>query len=486
MLSLLVVDDDPAIPLIVRRVLSVPGYEVRSASTGQDALRTLAEHKPDVILLDIQLPDITGLELFHEIRRVDGTIPVIFITASGTSQSAIEAIKLGAFDYLTKPLDVAVVKGLLDRAFSIRRLMHVTVAMGDAVPEDAAADVLLGNSPPMQEVYKAIGRVAPQDVTVLIRGESGTGKELVARAIYQHSKRSDAPFLAINCAAIPEALLESELFGHERGAFTGADRQRIGKFEQCSGGTLFLDEIGDMPPMLQTKMLRVLQEQQFERVGGNATISTSVRIIAATHQDLERRIAEGRFRADLYYRLNVFTINLPPLRKRPDDIPQLVAHYLARFRSELGSRVERIAPESLETLQRNAWPGNVRELQASLKQAVLRAAAPVLMPEDLPATLREATPDVQAALELLTGASLDVEAFIRSRLEAGSEDLYAEFLERMERILVSEVLNHTEGNQVQAARILGIARNSLRKKIKNLGITIDRAVVLNDGDDEEN
>lgn len=413
---------------------------------------------------------------------IDGTIPVIFITASGTSQSAIEAIKLGAYDYLTKPLDVGVVKSLLDRALAIRRLMHVTVAIGGAAAQGGESDVLLGNSPAMQEVYKAIGRVAPQDVTVLIRGESGTGKELVARAIYQHSKRADAPFLAINCAAIPEALLESELFGHERGAFTGADRQRIGKFEQCSGGTLFLDEIGDMPPLLQTKMLRVLQEQQFERVGGNTTIQTSVRVVAATHQDLERRIAEGRFRADLYYRLNVFTIALPPLRKRTEDIPQLTAHYLARFRRELGSRVEQVASEALELLKRNEWPGNVRELQACLKQAVLRAAAPVLMPEDLPEKLRETPTDVQAALELLTGSSPGVETFIRARLEAGSENLYAEFLERVELLLISEVLNHTEGNQLRAAKILGIARNSLRKKIRNLGITIDRSVACNDGD----
>jgi nitrogen regulation protein NR(I) len=479
---LLVVDDDPAILLVFRRAFAESGFTVHAVSTGREAVDALAACRPDVIVLDIRLPDTTGLELYGKIRAADGKIPVIFITAGGSSDTVIEAMKLGAFDYLTKPLDLAAVRGLLDRAFSIRRLMNVPVEMSDrGEPADDGADVLVGRGPAMQEVYKSIGRVAPQDVTVLIRGESGTGKELIARAIYQHSKRSGAPFLAINCAAIPEALLESELFGHEKGAFTGADRQRIGKFEQCSGGTLLLDEIGDMPPLLQTKMLRVLQEQRFERVGGHATVATDVRIIAATHQDLERSIGEGRFRADLYHRLNVFTIRLPALRDRPEDIPHLAAHYIGRYRREFGRPVDGIAPDALAALRRYPWPGNVRELQAALKQGILNAAAPVLVLDDLPAGVRcvVSAPDPGSIADASTG--LDATRFIDERLAASSRSLYAEFQDLTERHLISRVLQHTKGNQVRAAEVLGIARNSLRKKIRTLGITIDRVVALEEG-----
>jgi two-component system nitrogen regulation response regulator GlnG len=322
----------------------------------------------------------------------------------------------------------------------------------------------------MQEVYKAIGRVAAQDVTVLIAGESGTGKELVARAVYQHSRRADRPFLAINCAAIPEPLLESELFGHEKGAFTGAERRRIGKFEQCSGGTLFLDEVGDMAPLTQSKVLRLLQEQRFERLGGNETIHTDVRLLAATNHDLEVLVAEGRFRQDLYYRLSVFTIRLPPLRERGDDLPLLVQHYLRRFSRELGKDVQAVAPEALDRLRRWPWPGNVRELQSVLKQALLQAAGPVLLPEFLDPALgqRPAAP--------ADGEPPDLGHFIDERLRAGSEDLYEETLRRMERLLLTRVLQHTGGNQLQAARLLGITRGSLRTKIRDLGITIARSV----------
>jgi two-component system nitrogen regulation response regulator GlnG len=333
----------------------------------------------------------------------------------------------------------------------------------------------------MQEVYKAIGRVAPQDLAVLILGESGTGKELVARAIYQHSRRAAGPFLAVNCAAIPEPLLESELFGHEKGAFTGADRRRIGKFEQCAGGTLFLDEIGDMTPLTQAKLLRVLQDGRFERVGGNETIRADVRIIAATNRELTQMAAAGEFREDLYYRLEVVTITLPPLRERDGDLPLLVDHFLKRFSPEMGKQVVQVSPEALDLLCRYSWPGNLRELQSVLRQALLRAQGPVLLPDFLPPSLRgEAPPEAGPR-----SAAVDWEDFLSERLRAGSRDLYAEALGLMERSLVTRVLRHTQGNQLQAAKILGITRGSLRTKIRTLGITIERSVSAADEQEDQ-
>jgi two-component system nitrogen regulation response regulator GlnG len=330
-------------------------------------------------------------------------------------------------------------------------------------------------------VYKAIGRVASQDVTVLILGESGTGKELVARALYQHSRRAAGPFLAINCAAIPEHLLESELFGHEKGAFTGADHRRIGKFEQVSGGTLFLDEVGDMAASSQAKLLRLLQEQKFERLGGGETIQADVRILAASNQDLEGLVARGRFRQDLYYRLSVFTIHLPPLRERGDDLVLLAHHYLHRFRRELGKDVDGMAPDCMALLQRYPWPGNVRELQSVLKQALLQATGPVLVPDFLPAALHrpngtKAEPGGPGEIPEGATEQLPLARFIDDQLRVGAEALYAATLRRMERMLFTRVLHHTQGNQLQAAKILGITRGSLRTKLRDLGITINRTV----------
>jgi two-component system nitrogen regulation response regulator GlnG len=371
--------------------------------------------------------------------------------------------------------------------------MHVPAVVAGAATEEVAGDVLVGRCPQMQEVYKAVGRVAPQDVTVLITGESGTGKELIARAVYQHSKRAGQPFLAINCAAIPETLLESELFGHEKGAFTGADRRRVGKFEQCHGGTLFLDEVGDLHPLTQAKLLRVLQEQRFERLGGTETVQTDVRIIAATNADLEKRVAvaghprSGSFRQDLYFRLNVFPIHLPPLRERGGDLPLLVDYFLRRFGRELDKPVPAVPPETLDALRRYDWPGNVRELQSALKQALLQMRGTVLLPEFLPATVLK--PQIPSTKSQSSGADLgfgvwDLETFIQDRIAAGSEDLYAECLAQLERRLLTRVLQHTGGNQVQAARILGITRGSLRTKLRALNITIGRSVWADDDQPE--
>lgn len=384
MATILVIDDELSILHAFRRAFDDPADTLLTASDGAEGLEIVTQSRPDVVVLDLNLPDMFGLDVFQHIRQIDARIPVIFITGQGTTETAIEAMKLGAFDYLLKPLDVGRVREQVERAAEIGRLMRVPAVVTDEVLAQAPADVIVGRSPAMQEVYKAIGLVAPQDLAVLILGDSGTGKELVARAVYQHSRRATGPFLAINCAAIPETLLESELFGHEKGAFTGADRKRIGKFEQCSGGTLFLDEIGDMTPLTQAKILRVLQDGRFERVGGNETIRTDVRIIAATNRDLGQMVASGEFRGDLYYRLGIVTIRVPALRERADDLPLLVEHFLKRFSPELGKKVDRISPEAMDVLRRHPWPGNIRELQSVLKQALLRAQGPVLVADFLP------------------------------------------------------------------------------------------------------
>src|SRR5712671_5193613 len=332
MAHLLLIDDDPAlIPKLVRQVFPGPAHRVDVAGTGAEGLERVGATPPDVILLDLHLPDGSGLEVYEGIRRIDARIPVIFVTTAKTADDAIEAMKRGAYDYLFKPLDLHQLRKVVGEAIEVARRMREPAVVAGTAPAPDVDGAIVGSCPAIREVYKAIGRVAGQDVTVLIAGETGTGKELIARAIYQHSSRAKAPFMALNCAAIPENLLESELFGHEKGSFTGADHRRIGKFEQCNHGTILLDEIGDMPLALQAKILRLLQEQSFERVGGNQTVRTDVRLIAASHRDLKALSAEGKFRADLYYRLSVFTIHLPPLRERGEDLPMLVQHYLRRF-----------------------------------------------------------------------------------------------------------------------------------------------------------
>jgi len=479
MSRILVIDDDRSVRHLIAKAFEDSDVEVVPAATAEDGMRLLGDHPLDVVLLDILLPEQSGLEIFEKIRSVDPKLPVIFITSLSSSDTAIKAMTLGAFDYLLKPLDLARIRDLVRQAIEIRRLMSIPVEMPGARRPigDAAAnrsDTLVGNSPQMQEVYKAIGRVAPQDVTVLIRGESGTGKELVARALYQHSPRVKGQFLAVNCAAIPDALLESELFGHEKGAFTGADQRRIGKFEQCSGGTLFLDEIGDMSPLVQSKVLRVLQSQQFERVGGNQTISTDVRVIAATNRDLEKMVADGDFRSDLYYRLSGFTIQLTPLRERPEDLPPLLENYLAVFSKELNKDVHGFSPEAMDVYLNYAWPGNVRELQNVLKQTLLRSAGHVIIPDFIPERVR--SPHSAAVGGETDAAGTDLKQFVDERLAADSTDLYAEALEFMERYVVTRVLRVCDGNQSKASRMLGITRGCLRSKVRALKVSIDTHV----------
>jgi two-component system nitrogen regulation response regulator GlnG len=471
--TLLVVDDEPSILLAFRRAFhGADGLEVLTASTAAEGLELARQRRPDVVVLDINLPDMPGLETLGRLRALDARSPVIFITGHSTTDTAIEAMKLGAYEYLLKPLELPQLRAVVSKAVAISRAMSVPAVVAPDAAVDDRADAIVGRCAAMQEVYKAVGRVAAQDVTVLITGETGTGKELVARALYQHSRRAAGPFLALNCAAIPEQLLESELFGHEKGAFTGADRRRIGKFEQVSGGTLFLDEIGDMPLALQAKMLRLLQEQSFERVGGNETVRTDVRLIAATHRDLTAWSAEGKFRPDLYYRLGVFTIHLPALRERGDDLPLLVRHYLRRFSKELGREVQEVAPEALERLRNYPWPGNIRELQSVLKQALLRASGAVLLPVFLP----ELSGSPGEPGPAPPGADVGLEAFIRRRLVPDASDLYAETHRQADRVLLPRVLEYTGGNQHQAARLLGIARQTLRTKLRDLGLHVTHSV----------
>jgi two-component system nitrogen regulation response regulator GlnG len=476
--TLLVIDDEPSVCYSFRRVFSGEGVKVVTAGTGAEGLALVQRERPDVVVLDLQLPDGSGLDFFRQILTQDPRRPVIFATAHGTTETAIEAMKGGAFDYLVKPVDLERVSELLGRAFEAARLMKVPAVL----PQEEAGDRIIGRSPVMQEMCKLIGRLAPQDVPVLILGESGAGKELVARALYQHSRRADRPFLAINCAALPEALLESELFGHEQGSFTGATRQRIGKFEQCDGGTLFLDEIGDMSPALQAKMLRVLQDQRFERVGGNETRQTQVRVLAATNKDLETEVAAGRFRKDLYYRLKVTTISVPPLRERLEDVVELAHYFLFRFDRELGLDVRSIAPRALEMFQAYSWPGNVRELQSAIKEAMLHATGPVLTPETLPAEIRAGTAKIGPPPRQDDGAGprapeRDLDHLIETCLQGPEGEVYEKVIAEVERVLLVRALQHAHGNLTRASKLLGLYRATLRTKLRTLGITMDKVVI---------
>ncbi len=480
--TVLVVDDDRSVLHTFERSFADTGTRLCTARSAAEGVRQLTECPPDVVILDIMLPDQSGLETYHQIHAHDPKLPVIFITAGGTSGTAIEAMKLGAYDYLVKPLDVNQVRDLVNRAIDNRRAMHVPVQLPETGPASDRSDQFIGHCPAMQEVFKKIGRVAPHNVTVLIRGETGTGKELVARAIYHHSPRAHGRFLAINMAAVPDTLLESELFGHEKGSFTGAETRRIGRFEQCSGGTLFLDEIGDLSPVVQSKLLRLLQEQRFERVGGGETIKTDVRVIAATNRDLEKMVEEGDFRADLYYRLNGFTIQLPPLRERGDDVIALIGQFIRQFARDLGKEVVGISPEAMQLMLAYSWPGNIRELQSVVRQALLHANGPVLLPEFLPEEVRSGRkPSAATAADSQSG--LKLESFIEEALNNGTEGLHAASIAVMERYLLARVLERTSGNQSQAAKILGITRGSLRNKIRQYHIAV--GAVVSTGNAEE-
>jgi two-component system nitrogen regulation response regulator GlnG len=400
-------------------------------------------------------------------------VPVAFITGDGASDPAIEAMRLGAFDYVLKPLDRDTIQSLLSRALASRQADSTPLPPPDNVsPTNSENDSLVGRSTTMHAVYKSIGKVASQDVTVLVRGESGTGKERVARSIHRFSPRADQPFLVVDCSSLPATFLENELFGCEDRWTGGAGTVRKGKCEQCTGGTLLLDEIGDVTPATQGKILRLLQEQAFERVGGQQTVNSKVRIIGATTRNLEDMVAAGEFRQDLYYQFNVFAIDLPPLRERRNDIPLLAEHFLAQFNQELDTDIHGIAPDALHMLLEYHWPGNVRELESVLKQAMLRATASVLASDVFAPSLQQAPP----ALPSGSSADDDWREFIRIKIEEGTDSLYSQTLQHMEKHLLTEVLRFTQGNKVQAARILGMTRGTLRAKLGTLGITVERVV----------
>jgi two-component system nitrogen regulation response regulator GlnG len=481
MATLLVVDDEPNVLYSFTKGLRSESLQILTALTGQEGIELVERKGPDVVILDVRLTDMSGLEAFDQIRQIDPRLPVIIITAHGKTETAIEAMKRGAFEYLLKPVDLINLREVVARAISLSRLRHVPAVFEESEKPDTAVDRIVGRSPAMQEVYKAIGRVASQDMTVLIQGESGTGKELVARAIYHHGSRSQEPFLTINCAAIPEALLESELFGHERGAFTGADRLRIGKFEQAGRGTIFLDEIGDMTTATQAKVLRLLQEQRFERVGGNETIQTQVRVIAATNQNLEDLVAAGQFRQDLFYRLNVFTIQLPPLRERLEDLPSLLEHFVRLSNQRLGKQVRSAAPEVMELLAKHAWPGNVRELESALKYALVHAVGNVLTLDCLPENLRTEPSAARTGQAATQAGSLEVAGLVGNLLRAGELEIYRKVTLAVDRVVLDAVLRHVKGNQLQASELLGISRNTLRAKLRALGMAIEKQLQVEPG-----
>lgn len=469
--KILVVDDDKSIRYSLKRLFEDKGKILITAKNGKEALDILDKEVPDLVIMDVMMPGMNGLQVLKEIKKEWPKLLVIIMTAFGTTETAIDAMKLGAFEYILKPFDVQKMCELVEKALIISRSMKTQVSCKPFEEESPVSECIVGKSSKMQEIYKTIGRIAESDVTVLLRGESGTGKELVARAIYQHSKRADKPFIPVNCAAIPDTLLESELFGHEKGSFTGADTRRIGKFEQCNGGTIFLDEIGDMSLLTQAKILRVLQEKEIQRVGGTERIKTDVRLIVATNKDLEKAISENKFREDLYYRLNVVRINLPQLVERKEDISRLVQYFIRRFNLELKKDIKGITEEAYAKLEKYTWPGNVRELENVIKRAVVECKGDYIMPDQLhldykaeKARVIESQQDAEKRLEYL------LEQIFNEiiKLRKGKERLDAGAI--IEKSLIIKALRVTGGNQIQAANILGINRNTLRSKISKYKI----------------
>lgn len=461
-----ITDDDLSLCHFLKKSLSQKGYQVMTCHTGKEAINFVNQQKADLILLDHKLPDLLGLDLLKEMKRKHPKMPIIIMTAFGTTDTAIEAMRFGAFDYILKPFNLEEISELVDKGLEVSRLMTRAVAIPALSEFPADSDQIVGKSKVMQEVYKLIGQVSGSDIPVLIRGESGTGKELVARAIYQHSRRRERPFLAINCAAIPETLLESELFGHEKGAFTGANKRRIGKFEQCNQGTILLDEVGDMTPSTQAKVLRVLQEGEFERIGGNETIKVDVRILASTNQKLEELIKEGKFREDLYYRLNIMTIELPPLRKRKEDIKELTEYFYHFFNRQLDTQVSHIDPAVFKKLWSYHWPGNVRELENTIKRSLILAKGKVLTEEEIIFDAGDETISYANEEQLEAGLNKMLDPLFSDLLRLWRTGIHANLLEKVEKFLVKKTLSETHGNQVQAAKLLGISRNTIRTRIE--------------------
>lgn len=473
--KVLVVEDEELQRSVLQKALEDEGYWVQAVANGRSAKLALQENHFDASLMDIKLPDIDGLTLLKEAKESGIDTSIIMMTAQNTMRNAIEAMKNGAYDYVTKPWDLEEILVLVKRVFDSRKVRQEFRQLKEEVKKKYESGNMIGESSAMQKVYKTIGQVVNTDATILIQGESGTGKELVAKTIHYNSPRWNSPFIAVHCAAIPRELLESELFGHEKGSFTGALERRIGKFELAEGGTLFLDEVGDIPLDIQTKLLRVVQDREYGRVGGREIQKADVRILAATNQDLERAVKEKRFREDLYFRLKVIPIYLPPLRERRGDIPLLVSYFVEKINREMGTQISGVSPEALKLMEGHTWQGNVRELENILIRAAVLSPGPVLFPSDFTLQSRKG--------EGLTEVdNLSLEEIIHRKLEdyfertkgVDIDNLYNLVVERVEKPLIELTLNKTRGNQIKAAQILGINRNTLRKKIADLRIKLKK------------
>jgi nitrogen regulation protein NR(I) len=477
MSKLLLIDDEEDVQYSFKRIFDSPEIELTTAASGEEGLKIIPKLKPDLVVMDFRMGGINGLETLRRIRQIDSKVLVILMTAYGTSQTAIEAMKLGAYDYLLKPFDVPKLKDIINGALKTARDMRQVVSYQPLLETEDYELGIVGRSEPMQKVFKLIGQLAGSDATALITGESGTGKELVARAIYHHSERSTKPFLAVNCAAIPEQLLESELFGHERGAFTGATIQRIGRFEQCHQGTIFLDEIGDMTPATQTKILRVLQSGTFERVGGNEPLRVDVRVIAATNKPLEQAVAARQFREDLFYRLNVVRIPLAPLRERIEDIRLLVNYFLKKLAQATDRPPKSIASSAIRALEKYHWPGNVRELENVIRRAGVVAKGDVILPGDLPPEIVDPGSTSTSAAQLAAtptaggeSGGTEMSSVAKMMFRWARQNPKLKILPAVERELIIYALQETKGNQVHAAKLLGITRATLRKRLDKFNI----------------
>ncbi|AFM24365.1 sigma-54-dependent transcriptional regulator [Desulfomonile tiedjei] len=471
--TIVIVDDDAQLRHSFEKLLTSEGHVVRTSATGETGLELIKAKLPDLVIMDVRLPGMDGLETFRAMHDIEPKLPVIIMTAYGSTDTAIEATKLGAYDYVLKPFEIPEMLNTIEKALEAGRFMRSRVSV-DATAVNDSSDAILGRSKAMQEVFKAIGRVASTDATVLIRGESGTGKELVARAIYQHGIRSDKPFLVINCVAIPETLLESELFGYEKGAFTGAVTRRVGKIEQANGGTVFLDEIGDMPFSIQAKILRLLQEKSIERLGGRAPIPVDVRVIAATNRDLEAALAEGRFREDLYYRLKVVTLRLPPLRDRSGDTIVLADYFLKKYASEMNVNSPGVTAEAKTILNNYAWPGNVRELGNTMQKALIFSRGAPISAEEISQAIKGET----ARREPIQSSEDEpIRDWVRKVLAlGGGEKTFNDLIDKFAELLITEALNLTSGNRSQAAKLLGLSRPTLLARIEKYGIKIETAI----------
>lgn len=470
---ILVADDEESMRWVLSKALKRKGIAVDLAKDGDEALSMIQRSAYDLAILDIKMPGISGLDLLEKAKEIRQDLLFVIMTAEASMKNAVEAMKRGAYDYITKPFDLDVIDAIIEKIEKAREMTTQVSLLKEELKERYQLEkTIIGNSPAMREIYKTIGKVAPSDMTVLVQGESGTGKELIARAIHFNSRRLGKPFIAINCAAIPKELLESELFGFEKGAFTGAVERKLGKFEQAGGGTIFLDEIGDMPLDLQAKILRVLQEKEITRTGGNQSIPVDTRIVAATNQDLEDKVRDKTFREDLFYRLNVVPISLVPLRERKEDIPLLIEYFLAKTCSEMRIPLKNCTRDAIDLLTGYEWPGNVRELENTIKRTVILASDNLLTADDFASLRRGGTSSRNDDISLESLVDQKLRSCLGSLDKMESGDLYGMVLEQIERPLIRFVLEKTRGNQVKAADILGINRNTLRKKIQELGIEI--------------